>query len=407
MSLEGNVALSHIVMMGGGLPQVDPPSAGMRYVRDVARVHRRWGQVVAVAPSDPLGKVLEDVRGVVPPRREHPAGSILDRAELPGRVEHAIRCLDPAAPPMHWLPWLLDGEGRRLIEQADVIDLEWLEFIRLAPILKRMNPHARVVGTFHDVMSQLFSRRADETSTSAARLRWKAITAWTRMQERAVLRHLDAVVTLNEKDSDLLRELGAADVEVICPPLGINETAREPEGHEVLVVGYYRRDVNVEGAQWLVEQVWPAVRAAVPDATLTLAGGDPDDRVSALASSENGISVTGWVDDLDPLYARAAVVVVPLLMGSGVKFKTIEAMCAGVPVVSTTIGAEGVHRFQDFGLVADDPDDFVNALIETLTDGDRSEKRAAEGRVISLDHYSWDSFECKVASVFHPQRFPE
>ncbi|AOG28169.1 glycosyltransferase family 4 protein [Cutibacterium avidum] len=298
----------------------------------------------------------------------------------------------------------MSGEGRNLVSQADVIDLEWLEFIRLAPLLKRVNPHARVVGTFHDVMSQLFARRADEASTPAARLRWKVITAWTRLQERTVLRHVDAVVTLNDKDADLLRELGASDVEVICPPLGVNHTARRPEAHDVLVVGHFGRDVNVEGAQWLVEHVWPHVRAAVPDATLTLAGGDPDRRVSALASSETGIRATGWADDLDPLYAQAAVVAVPLLMGSGVKFKTIEAMCAGVPVVSTTIGAEGVYRFQDFGLVADGPKEFARGLIDALTHHDTSEERAAAGRLVSLDHYSWDSFQRKVMSVFHPQR---
>lgn len=394
--------MSRIVMMGGGLPQENPPSAGMRYVRDVARVHRRCGQVVALAASQPGGEVITDVHGVVVP----PPGqrSIVGRVDPLGRLENGIRRLDPAAPPLRWLPWLMSGEGRNLVSQADVIDLEWLEFIRLAPLLKRVNPHARVVGTFHDVMSQLFTRRADEASTPAARLRWNAITAWTRLQERAVFRHLDAVVTLNDKDADLLRELGATDVEVICPPLGVNHTARRPETHDVLVVGHFGRDVNVEGAQWLVEHVWPHVRAAVPDATLTLAGGDPDRRVSALASSETGIRASGWVDDLDPLYAQAAVVAVPLLMGSGVKFKTIEAMCAGVPVVSTTIGAEGVYRFQDFGLVADDPKEFARGLIDALRHHDTSEERAAAGRLVSLDHYSWDSFQRKVVSVFHPQR---
>ncbi|WP_146081141.1 glycosyltransferase [Pseudoclavibacter sp. AY1H1] len=372
---------TRVVMLGGAVPYPGVRHAGGLYVHHLTRSLSEHGVVEVIAPDHTANqKALEHVdtrvaahlvgRWASPSSRQR----LLQRGV--GIVERGWRRVDPAAPPLGILVSLyFDPRVRESVASADLVDLQWFEFIRLAPHIRRLNPSARIVGTFHDVLSQLYARRADDGGLG----RWRRAETVAIAAERRSLRHLDSVLTLNEKDAELLRRRGATEVEVIDPPLSpvaLPNRDVDSASPEVVFVGYFARQVNVDAATWFIDQVWPEVIAAVPHARLTLVGLDPDGALAPLVSRAVQVTAAGFVDELSPVYARAAAVVVPLLSGSGVKFKTIQAMTHGVPTISTSVGAEGIAHSDELEAVTDNPAAFAGAVVGVLRDQRGADLRA-------------------------------
>ena len=315
-------------------------------------------------------------------------------ARLLGVLDRAVRRVDPSAPPLTFLSSLyFDPKIRSAIRSADIVDLQWFEFIRLASHVRRLNPRAKITGTYHDVLSQLFSRNAEHMPAESRR--WLRAAALAHRAEQRSFHQLDRVLTLNDKDAALLTRSGAEYVTVVNPPLSPVETgdARPPTSKtNVVFVAYFGRAFNVQAAEWFVLEVWPLIRSTIPQATFELVGADPDSRLETLTQGAEGIIVSGFIDDLTDVYARAAVIVVPLQAGSGVKFKTIEAITHGVPTISTSVGAEGVVAVDEIEAVVDDADEFAHAVIAALSDLDAARNRAG-------------ALAAKVRSEFGPEQF--
>lgn len=158
---------------------------------------------------------------------------------------------------------------------------------------------------------------------------------------------------------------------------------------QVLFVGSFGYAPNVEGARWLVEDVWPTVAAARPDATLAIVG-----------PGSEGFGGLGLVEDLAPRYAAAAVVVVPLRHGSGTRIKALEAFAHGVPVVGTTIGLEGLGVVDGtHALVADDASGLAARVVEVLDDPAIGRRLAAAAGDLVLDRFDAAAVEAQVATL--------
>ena len=148
---------------------------------------------------------------------------------------------------------------------------------------------------------------------------------------------------------------------------------------------------NVEGVLWFWENVWPQVRKRAPQATLTLIGKNPTERIQALAADPN-VEVLGYVPDLTPYLEETAAFIVPLHAAGGMRVKIIDAWSWGLPIVSTTIGAEGIE-IQDGEniLIADSPAGFADAVVRLLEDTQFQAQLASNGRSWVEDHYDWRS----------------
>ncbi len=165
--------------------------------------------------------------------------------------------------------------------------------------------------------------------------------------ERQIWRVADVVLYPSAEEAAMVRKI-EPDVDARAVPMVgfdtfVTRTA-PPEGEMLLFVGGFKHPPNEDAVRWFVEAVLPLVRAVRPGVHLVLAGADPGPSVRALAGP--GVEVTGYVTDaaLTTLYDRARVVVAPLRFGAGVKGKVVEAMRLGVPVVTTTVGAQGLAR---------------------------------------------------------------
>jgi glycosyltransferase involved in cell wall biosynthesis len=176
----------------------------------------------------------------------------------------------------------------------------------------------------------------------------------------------------------------------ICVDTGAAQpVAPVPTPFRVTHVGTMYWPPNVEGLLWFWEEVWPQVRARAPQARLTLIGKNPPARLRALDARPD-VDVPGYVEDLMPFLAETAVFVVPLHAAGGMRVKIVDAWCWGMPIVSTTIGAEGIAvRGGENILIADAPDRFAGSVVQVLDDPALQAQLRAQGRRWVEAQYDW------------------
>lgn len=378
-----------ILAVSPQLPSANPNNAGARYVHFV---EQSWGtrdRVFLVPDGDSSRRAANG--DLVPPHR------FVGRHPRPGAVANLARrafgVLLPVLPAPAYLRGIIaDGEVRHLVRNAAVVDLQWEQVAVIVPLIRLLNPKARVVCTLHDVLSLRFDRSGASAGGRLRRIRWAWASFLARALEAGVMRHADDVVVLSEKDRALLPG-GSARVHVVNPPLAPTGplVERRPAGEVMLFVAALYRWDNSEGLSWFITECLPKIRRSVPGARLRVAGAGAGPELRALAA-DNGVELLEFVEDLGPVYAEASVVVIPLRHGAGTKFKVIDALAAGVPVVSTSVGAEGIGTDEQYAGVVDAPAAFAERVIDVLTDPARFELRAGTAQMWAMGKYGGDQF---------------
>jgi glycosyltransferase involved in cell wall biosynthesis len=147
---------------------------------------------------------------------------------------------------------------------------------------------------------------------------------------------------------------------------------------------------NVEGVLWFAWNVWPRVVEQVPEARLAVVGKDPPREVRDLPRHVRNVVVTGYVPDPAPYLAETAVFIVPLRAGGGMRVKIVDAWCWGVPIVSTSIGAEGIELEDGRNiLIADEPQALADAVVRVLRDPPLGRRLRENGRRWVEQRYDW------------------
>lgn len=383
------------------LPVREPDNAGTRYVRDVLSALPPHVEPTVVVPDGPSVRRALAAEPAVPylVLPTPPA----ERSTTARRISALLRLQVPRG-----FAWHLDHSEdlRRRVASADVIDLQWIEQAMLIDRVRRINPTARIVTTVHDVLSQRYGRQADAALGALRMGRWRWAQAQARRLEQSVMEKSDTVVVLSDKDRKLLPS-GAAKVVTVVPPLAASQdmNARTPEDDTILFVGYLARWENEQGLLWFLEHVLPRVRAQRPRTRMVIAGDGLRDTVVE-AAARAGAELLGFVEDLAPLYRTASVSVIPLHLGAGVKFKTVDALVAGVPVVTTPVGAEGIGESRPdagnglFQKVTDDPSEFAQAILDVLVAPDRAGHIAAETQDWVRGTYGQEQFVRSIGEVY-------
>jgi GT2 family glycosyltransferase len=238
------------------------------------------------------------------------------------------------------------------------------------PLVRDACPRAAIVYDSVDVHFERL-RREEET------LGITSVIGWERMQdmEERVCAQADVVATVAERDSEQFAQaFGGLDLEFrvlsnVLPPWPTSPTPPFGERNGLLFIGGYRHPPNVDAALWFVEEVLPLVRQEV-DAPLTLLGDGPP---PALIAMDDGatLHVPGFVHDVTPYFDQARVFICPLRYGSGVKGKVNQALSAGLPMVSTSIGVEGMGLVDGVDVViGDDPASFAAACVRLHQESD-------------------------------------
>lgn len=216
---------------------------------------------------------------------------------------------------------------------------------------------------------------------------------WSKHRQHlaSVLRQFQRCTVVSEQERQLVSALtvpGCA-VDVIPNCVDVKSCApfhTTPTPNSLISTGAFTYAPNYEGMRWFLEQVFPLVRTAAPDAQLTITGKHGD---LPLPSTEN-VSLTGFVDDVRPLVARSWASVVPLHTGGGTRLKILESMALGTPVISTSKGAEGLDAQPGTHLlVADTPQEMAEATLRLCHEPGLRQRLSASGYELVREKYNW------------------
>ena len=247
----------------------------------------------------------------------------------------------------------------------------------------------------HNVETVIWRRRVQHSANVLSR--WYNGMQARRMYEyeRRVSREAGRIVAVSETDAEEMRRLFDVD-HVSVVPTGVNlEYFARPSGAgtktDLVFVGSMDWMPNVDGVQWFVREVLPLIRKHRAKASFTIAGRLPPPDILRLAGEDPQIRVTGTVPDIRPYVWESALSIVPLRIGGGTRLKIYESMGAGVPVVSTTVGAEGlsVNPPEDIR-IADSADAFAAACLELLDDEAARCRVAQSALQMVSSRFSWE-----------------
>ena len=159
----------------------------------------------------------------------------------------------------------------------------------------------------------------------------------------------------------------------------------------ILTLGTLHYPPNADGIRWFFQDVFPLIQSEIPDASLTIVGKNPPpDFLEFERAHPNLVKVTGYVPSLAPYLSQAAVVVIPVRAGGGMRVRILESLAWGMPLVTTTIGLEGIQaRSNEEVMVADEPEEFARATIRLLKEPDLREKLSRQGRSLAEARYDW------------------
>jgi sugar transferase (PEP-CTERM/EpsH1 system associated) len=295
-------------------------------------------------------------------------------------------------------------------ESFDAVQLESVHLLSYLDVIRHAPNRPAVVADWHNVESELMARFASQTHNWAKRLVAHRTSQLLEQAEQRLLTDADVHLVVSERESKLLGNR-APGAEVHVVPNGVdttafNKTAAErfaadnPARNAVLYVGSMDYHANIDAVIWFLREVWPSVANRFPRLTFTIVGRNPGPSVRALASQN--VQVTGSVDDVRPYYSSAAAVVVPLRVGSGTRLKILEAMAAGVPVVSTTLGAEGLDATAGLELlIGDTPDQISSALVRLLENPALGMALAGGGQALVARNYDWSLIGKRLYDIHH------
>ena len=297
-----------------------------------------------------------------------------------------------------WSYLRLGIKANRLMEKK-MFDLAQVEYIETGLLIMR-HAHLPMILDAHDVITKPAKRRYLSSKGLLKKALHFCISGLTKIIERHTTGKFDLIFTRSRMDMEiLLKKYKGLSVSVIPHPVpdSILLSGYNRKSNTLLFVGDMRRDVNTEGALYFFEKVWPLVRKEIPNAKFYIVGNKPNQRVKAMLRIDKNVIVTGFVEKLEPYYLKASVFVSTLFIGGGIIAKNLEAMAFGLPVVTTSIGNEGIEAVpgRDI-LIADNPERFAEKVLLLLRDAQKYEEIAQNGRQFVLNNFGLKSIVNKI-----------
>ena len=261
----------------------------------------------------------------------------------------------------NWQKWISDHSKYLdyVFLNRPHISIKYIDFIK-------QNTRAKIIYYGHD-LHYLREKREYELYKNEQNLNQYEI--WKEIEFR-IFSQADVIYYPSQIEVDLIKQdLPKANVKAIPAYIFDNTGSNDnpidfSQRKDIMFVGGFKHKPNGNGILWFVKEVFPAIVKELPKINIYIIGSHPTEEVQALAS-ENVI-VTGYVDNdtLDQYYAQCKIAVVPLLYGAGVKGKVVEALHNRIPLITTSIGAEGLENIEDYQKIADKKEDFAGAIVD-------------------------------------------
>ncbi len=249
----------------------------------------------------------------------------------------------------------------------------------------------------HNAVYMIPLRMAQGETNPAKRLLFQLEARKLVKYEVETCQKFDHVAWVTREDYAALQQCAAntpmpnSGVIPICGDPGAEPVIkRKTDARRITFLGGLHYPPNAQGILWFAEKVFPQILAQYPNAILTVMGKQPPPELTNLGIPAANLAITGYVDDPKPYLAETAVYIVPLLAGGGMRVKIVDGWTWGLPIVSTTVGAEGIDaRAGETMLIADTPADFAQATLRLLQNPAEADRLALAGRNWVMEHYNW------------------
>jgi glycosyltransferase involved in cell wall biosynthesis len=298
-------------------------------------------------------------------------------------------------------PWFMARDDVREMRalladlcQREIIDIVHADQLNMAQYANQVPCASRILDA-HNALWLLYRRLAQTTHNF-----WEALfleREWRLLKryEGAICRTFDAVLTVSEADKAALEEASGGKGNLMVAPIAVDpETIqpvpRVPQADHILHIGTMFWPPNVDGVLWFLRKVYPIIQQARPDVHFDIVGARPPKEVTESGRSLEGVTVTGYVKEPEEYLRKTGVMVVPLLAGGGMRVKILEALAEGLPIVTTSIGCEGIAVENGRHLlVADSPQEFAQATLRLLNDRSFANTLARNGRELIEKNYDY------------------
>jgi polysaccharide biosynthesis protein PslH len=286
----------------------------------------------------------------------------------------------------------------------DLIHCEWTPYLVNVP---RCN--IPLVVDAHNVESTIWRRYFLNEKNPVRKMYIYLQSKKMERFEGTFLASASRVIAVSENDrAEVIRWQGkcsvienGVDIDYFCP----NGSAAVP--HSLVFCGGLDWRPNVDAVIYFLDEIWPIVSKNYPRCTLTLVGRNPVPNQLEYVLRAKGVRLTGTVADVRPYIRNSSVVIVPLRIGSGSRLKILEAFAMGKPVVSTSVGAEGLRvRDEQEILLADTPDKFAERVSRLFEDNRLGDRLGREGRRLVEKEYQWKMLSEKLESLWQETTAP-
>lgn len=304
-------------------------------------------------------------------------------------------------------PWMMVRDDRKAIRnlidklasetQFDVAHADQLNMAQYAQRVKG----ARTVLDAHNALWLLYKRLAETMNAGPRKFLLGRDWQLLKTYEGRVCNEFDAVLAVSEEDKRALIEamdsVGAKQREssITVIPIAVDgdevvPVQRRLDADHILHIGTMYWPPNIDGVKWFINDVLPIMRAQKPDVVFDVVGARPPQELLDLSKADSRINVTGYVDDPTPYLQSAGVMVVPLRAGGGMRVKILNAMAQALPIVTTTLGCEGIAVKQgEHVLIADTPAAFADAVLKVLNDRALADVLGCAGRRLIDSTYDY------------------
>ena len=255
-------------------------------------------------------------------------------------------------------------------------------------------PPVRKVISVHECYSLARLKSLHHHKLGLNKLREALNLKGLRKYEFDMYKEADKVLTLTLQGKNELLEI-APDLDIFVVPHGVDVEAfsflpQAEEDHSIIFIGNYLHYPNVDAVLYFHEKIWGKLKTSISNIKFYVVGQAPPPEITRL-SQDTSIIVTGTVDDVVPYLRKGKVFICPVRLGGGFRGKILEAMAVGRPVVSTSLGAEGIPASNGENIIlADEPEDFARGISDLMQNETLYEKVQFNARKLMEDNYAWD-----------------
>jgi glycosyltransferase involved in cell wall biosynthesis len=316
-------------------------------------------------------------------------------------------------------PFLIERDSRpamtktaKELLQKELFDVIHIDQVNMAQFILDNNGHHTSSKTIFDAHNATWLILERMRTTAPALM--KPIIALEakklRNYENQLVQKVDHVLTVTENDRQLLIENPDDEnlkskfhvIPIAVNTLELRPVERKEGSNQILTIGSLNYPPNADGIRWFLRDIFPEIKRQKPEAALTIIGKNPPKDFFTLASPfGDAIQITGYVEDLTPYLEKSALMVVPVLAGGGMRVRILEAFSRGIPVVTTSIGLEGIaaENGRDV-IVEDDPIEFANAVVALLDNPAEQRRLAYNARDLVTTLYDWKAVLQELDKVY-------